>query len=213
MLFDIGAGGQSGGKGVMLYLTDTNNLQVYINGTQVGTAWVTVSTGTWYHFVVVRSGSTVKVYQDGVEKISGTNSDDITGSTQGVRIGKGNSTGFTSLDVDGWIDEVRVSKGVARWTTAFTPPSAEYAASASSATVVSTAYTLGAAPSQAIVMSDATLNSGTITYSVSRDNGTTWTTCTKETSCSISSQPSGTNLKWKAVITSDAELNAIAVAV
>ena len=64
-----------------------------------------------------------------------------------------------------------------------------------------------------MLMADETLGTGAITYYVSRDNGTTWTVCTKETVTSISSQPSGTQLKWKAVITGNAELNAIAVAV
>ena len=27
---------------------------------------------------------------------------------------------------DGWLDEVRVSKGIARWTANFTPPTSEY---------------------------------------------------------------------------------------
>ncbi len=66
------------------------------------------------------------------------------------------------------------------------------------ATVISTAYTEPSAPTTAMVIADETLNGETIVYSVSRDNGTTWTTCTKETICNISSQPSGTQLKWKA---------------
>lgn len=81
-----------------------------------------------------------------------------------------------------------------------------------SATVISNAYSQAAAPVEAMVMADETLGTGSITYSVSRDNGTTWTQCAKETVTSISSQPSGTQLKWKAAITGNAELNAIAVA-
>ncbi len=81
------------------------------------------------------------------------------------------------------------------------------------ATVISTAYSEPTAPTTAMVIADETLNGESITYSVSRDNGTTWTTCTKETLCNISAQPSGTQLKWKAVISNDAELNSIAVAI
>ncbi len=81
------------------------------------------------------------------------------------------------------------------------------------ATVISNAFTTASTPTEAIVVADEALGTGSITYYVSRDNGTTWTACTKETVTSINSQPSGTQLKWKAVITGNAELNAIAVAV
>jgi len=212
-IFDIGNAGTSGGKGVLLYITDTKNAQVYINGNQVMTVTLTASTGTWYHFTVVRGGTTVRLFQDGVQQVMATNSADITGSTAGVRIGLANSTGFSGLDVNGWVDEFRISKGVARWTANFTPPSAEYTTSAGSATVISNAYSEPSAPAEVIVTADETLGTGSITYYVSRDNGTTWTQCTKETLTNISAQPSGTQLKWKASITGDAELNAIAVAV
>lgn len=79
-------------------------------------------------------------------------------------------------------------------------------------TVVSNAFTLTSVPTEAMVIVDETLGSGTIAYSVSRD-GTNFTSCAKETVTSLSAQPSGTQLKWKAVITGNAQLNAIAVAV
>lgn len=89
----------------------------------------------------------------------------------------------------------------------------EQASSSGSADVRSVAYTQSSAPTQAMVIPSETLNAGSITYYVSRDNGTTWTTCPKETLTSISSQPSGTQLKWRAVITGNAELEAIAVSI
>ena len=81
------------------------------------------------------------------------------------------------------------------------------------ATVISNAYSESSVPAEAIVTADETLGTGSITYYVSRDNGTTWTSCAKDTVTNISAQPSGVQLKWKAVITGNAELNAIAVAV
>ena len=64
-----------------------------------------------------------------------------------------------------------------------------------------------------MIIPSETLNTGSINYYVSRNNGTNWTALTKETVVNISSQPSGTQLKWKAVIKGDAELDGIAVAV
>jgi hypothetical protein len=166
------------------------------------------SANVWYHIAAVRSGSTAYVFVDGTSIGSGSNSSDVQGTT-GIEIG----TAGGAQEFNGWMDELRVSKGTARWTSNFTPPSQEYTTTASTATVISNAYSEPVAPTEAMVMADETLGSGSITYSVSRDNGTTWTACTKETVTNISSQPSGTQLKWKAVITGDAELNAIAVAV
>lgn len=84
---------------------------------------------------------------------------------------------------------------------------------AGAATVTSIAFTEPVAPKEAMLIADEKLNSGTITYYVSRNNGTTWTVCPKETVVSLTSQPTGTQLKWKAMITNDAVLNAIAVGV
>lgn len=81
-----------------------------------------------------------------------------------------------------------------------------------SATVISKKFTEASVPSEAMIIAEETLGSGSITYSVSRDDGTTWTALTKETVTDISSQPSGMDVRWKAVITGDAELEGVALA-
>ncbi len=80
------------------------------------------------------------------------------------------------------------------------------------ATVVSIAYSEATAPTEAMVIADEALNTGGIAYSVSRDNGVTWTSCPKDTVVNINSQPSGTQVRWKSVISGDAQLKAMAVA-
>lgn len=172
----------------------------------------TPSTGVWYHLALVRSGTSLYMFIDGVSQTLTVNTAISTNSVPDLaaQIEMGSSAGGVS-DLNGWIDELRIVKGSAKWTAGFTPPASEYV-SVSNATVVSTAWTLASAPAEVLVAADETLNSGTITYSVSRDNGTSWTSCTKNTTCDISSQPSGTQLKWKASINNGAELNAIAVA-
>jgi hypothetical protein len=70
--------------------------------------------------------------------------------------------------------------------------------------------TASTVPTYGYVVADETLGIGTITYYISRDNGTTYTQCTKDTLTTISSQPSGTSMKLKVVITGNASLNAVA---
>lgn len=85
---------------------------------------------TWYHIAVVRSGRTVYFFQDGTSlgttSITGSGSlPDLNGN---LLIGiQEQYNGTHSLGFDGWLDEFRISKGIARWTsTIFTLPSAEY---------------------------------------------------------------------------------------
>lgn len=90
------------------------------------TASSAIGTG-WNHVAIVRYGNTVTMYLDG----SSVGSVTVTGWTinsagLGVVIGRGFPS-YNNYYYNGWIDELRISKGLARWTNNFTPPTAEYA--------------------------------------------------------------------------------------
>jgi len=92
-----------------------------------GYFWSAVTTGVWYHFAVARSStSTWYLFIDGtrvsndINEGASTSVPDLSGT---VYIGSQNTT---ERILNGWIDELRVSKGIARWTANFTPPTAEY---------------------------------------------------------------------------------------
>jgi len=87
------------------------------------------TTNTWYHVAVVRNGSNIKLYRDGVELTISSNIDSVPTISSALYIG---SYGIFASDrsFDGYIDELRISKGIARWTSNFTPGSSEYGASA-----------------------------------------------------------------------------------
>jgi hypothetical protein len=72
---------------------------------------------TWYHVAMVRNGSSIKGYKDGVEVLS-TTTTALPNINAPLRVGAWNSTQFS---LDGYLDEVRISS-VARWTSNFTPP-------------------------------------------------------------------------------------------
>lgn len=86
---------------------------------------VTVTTGAWYHVAVVRSGNNFQLFLDGVQQgATYTNSASMVDRTVALDIG--HMTQNTGYALDGLIDEFRWSKGIARWTSNFTPPTEEY---------------------------------------------------------------------------------------
>ncbi len=82
------------------------------------------SPATWYHIAVVFNQTNLYFFRDGVlQGAAASISENIDGGSAGVTIGAAFG-GSNSLD--GWMDEVRITKGVARWTSNFTPPVAPY---------------------------------------------------------------------------------------
>lgn len=83
----------------------------------------TVNDNQWYHIALVRSGTTFTIYRDGVSVASGTCADDFNDNINQLVIGGGNSAGnLNVLSYNGWMDEFRITNGVARYTATFTPP-------------------------------------------------------------------------------------------
>lgn len=91
--------------------------------TALVTGTTDVSAGAWTHFAAVRNGSTNKLFINGTQE-----GGDVTDSRSwaGKSTARVGSFITTVGDFSGWIDELRVSKGVARWTANFTPPTAAY---------------------------------------------------------------------------------------
>ena len=87
-------------------------------------AW-TPSTETWYHIAVIRSGNTITLYVNGVSLGSTAFSGPMTNYASTLNVGLSTSAG-TLRYFDGWLDEIRISKGIARWTENFTPPTRAY---------------------------------------------------------------------------------------
>jgi hypothetical protein len=69
----------------------------------------TVTTGQWYHVAFVRSGSTLTPNLNGTASTSATTSSTFTFSSNGMRIGR-----YWSGDFAGYLDDLRITKGVAR---------------------------------------------------------------------------------------------------
>lgn len=91
----------------------------------LGAAW-TPSTGQWYHIAVDRSDSNVlRIYVDGVMLTSTSWATTQGNIAQALRIG---AVASGSSPLNGWMDEIRVTKGVARYASdsGFTVPAAAF---------------------------------------------------------------------------------------
>jgi hypothetical protein len=81
---------------------------------------------TWYHRAACRNGANTRIFADGVQKGStdttNVNFFDGTAPLMIGAIGGGGATQF----MGGYLAEVRITKGVARYTAGFTPPSAAF---------------------------------------------------------------------------------------
>lgn len=83
---------------------------------------------TWYHIAFVRSGTTITPYVNGVAGTSGTSNGPWDFSDGGTAIGEYYgyvSSGSSSGAFTGYLDDLRVTKGVARYTSNFTPPTVQ----------------------------------------------------------------------------------------
>lgn len=100
------------------YLSSTGGI-VANNASGAGFSGGSYSLNVWQHFAFVRSGSTITVYKDGVSQGTTTQ----TPSSNGTRIAFGFSTpNFGNHFFKGYLDDIRYTRGVARYTSTFTPP-------------------------------------------------------------------------------------------
>lgn len=103
----------------------------------------TISNNTWYHVALVRNGTGFVIYRGGTSKGTATSASSLGSYTGPISIGGSTYNGTLGLQnpMYGYIDEYRISKGIARWTTSFTPPAYPYGGAADWAT--STSYVIG----------------------------------------------------------------------
>ena len=84
-----------------------------------------ISTGTWFHIAVVRSGSAFYVFRNGNLLGTDTNGNSFpTLRIAALQIGTDQPQSFGDPNLSGWLDDFRITKGLARWTSNFSPPAA-----------------------------------------------------------------------------------------
>ena len=82
-----------------------------------------ISGNTWHHVAIGRSGTSLTVWVDGLSVASATNSDNLTGDILSIGANNNGNEPFT-----GYIEGLRITKGVARYTSSFSVPTAAFPA-------------------------------------------------------------------------------------
>ena len=151
--FDMRPGSNLAGCPRMFFDTGNSNVPGYTDGTggtKCGSNVVMVN-DTWYHIAVVKYSNVTKVYTNGVTGASGTYPTEYADttdykSTNPLRIGD------TSVTADpyafnGYIDEFRITKGMARWTANFTPDTSPYTGTEADRRLISGSVDISGQPS------------------------------------------------------------------
>ena len=88
-----------------------------------------IELNAWHHFAIVRSGNMFFCFRDGVYQAVFSSDKSFSPSADLLSIGRvWDSASPAQGDFPGWMEEIRISKGIARWTSPFTPPAIAYAA-------------------------------------------------------------------------------------
>lgn len=109
------------------------NQSLYFLGSD-GSSWVTVlNSGTsltlnqWSHVAVTRDSQTVRLFINGSQVAAGTATTVYSQGTTGY-LGHYIIGGTTPTTMNGYLDDVRITKGIALYTGTFTPPTAQLTA-------------------------------------------------------------------------------------
>ena len=95
-----------------------NTLRIFSAGATRISMPLTLSNATWHHLAVTRNGNDFHVYADGVQSSAWTSAINFTNG--------GGSISNANDPLNGWMDEVRYTRGLARYTGNFTPPASGF---------------------------------------------------------------------------------------
>ena len=113
----------SGTNGTQPIIFVDSGVVKFQHSTVVRITGATLSTGTWYHIAVARSGTNTKMFVNGTQSGSTYTSDSTSYSCAANRPVVGaDGSNLATNQLNGYVDDMRVTKGYARYTTAFTVP-------------------------------------------------------------------------------------------
>ena len=180
-ILEIGAH-NIGSAGYGIWWDDDGMIRTHFGGTTVDSADNAIALNAWQHIASVRNGTAYNLYVNGISVASATNSTSLAVNANGVKL----LTTVHQVDRSwaGYTEAFRISKGIARWTSNFTPPTSAPDAGGIDMTLQSNATTAETAPTKGDIVMTYTNGSGTaalntdLTAEFSADNGSTWTSTT-----------------------------------
>ncbi len=95
-------------------------INFYVGGFNITPNSVTYS--SWNHIAVTRSSGTVRIFLNGVIDLTVTINTNLTNSSMTI----GQSLLYANSNITGYIDDLRITRGVARYTANFTPTSSPF---------------------------------------------------------------------------------------
>lgn len=114
-------------ESVFLMRYESSCLKVFLNNNDASAVVISssgvISTNQWYHIALVRYNGTIKLYVNGISVGQTTNASSLGYASKKFGIGLKYSTNPRFI---GYIDELKISKGIARWTNNFTPKTLAY---------------------------------------------------------------------------------------
>jgi len=113
-------------NGFALELSSARGMVVYANNIALVSYNFNPNDSQWRHCAVSRSENQLRLFTDGVLRTTVTNTTNFLANSN-IRIGSGaNLSGAAAFWFNGYIDDLRITKGIARYTANFTPPTAPF---------------------------------------------------------------------------------------
>jgi hypothetical protein len=109
----------SGSAGYLRLITSSNGSSVLFD---LSTSTFALSLNTWQHIAAVRNGNTYTIYVNGISRATTTNASALYDATNAFTIGVESTSPIQYFQ--GYISDIRIVKGTAVYTSAFTPPTA-----------------------------------------------------------------------------------------
>jgi len=108
-----------------IYYANASGIRYYVNSADriTGSA---LSTGIWYHIAVCRSGSSTKMFINGTQTGSTYTDTNNYGTSNPLGVGDYAVPLTGASTLNGYIDDLRITKGYARYTSNFTAPTSAF---------------------------------------------------------------------------------------
>ena len=111
----------SSSNGFLITIFNGQKVSYYTSGSPQAQDPTALVEGQWIHYALARSSGTTRLFRDGVV-VATKSSDTFNYTHTGLRIV--DRLPFTGVPLNGYLDDLRITKGIARYTTNFTPPEA-----------------------------------------------------------------------------------------